>query len=276
MPLATFTQKSAKLGKFISIDVGLFISRCFLCSDIISRLGIFTRKLGRKTRNLGGKKRNLAKNCSKHFSALDNMARPCKTIQNLYKFIRLGFFFGPRHLCWESKEKTPTGWLGTFFCRAEFVGMFLVTAAIGIYSGMALFGSTSRHWSEKVWDVWFCHCECSFKFATIMSFVPAHLHSSMIHFNWCVKFVFTSERFCSQTPDVGNVEYSLFFFERWSNSYMVQLKISRANHQSLGQHNSGREASMLHQPLNGNVSFIDEIQLCAPQESVQHVPFWKP
>jgi len=145
MPLATFTQKSAKLGKFIYIDVGLFISRCFLCSDIISRLGIFTRKLGRKTRNLGGKKRNLAKNCSKHFSALDNMARPCKTIQNLYKFIRLGFFFGPRHLCWESKEKTPTGWLGTFFCRAEFVGMFLVTAAIGIYSGMALFGSTSRH-----------------------------------------------------------------------------------------------------------------------------------
>ena len=43
------------------------------------------------------------------------------------------------------RKKTPTGWLDTFFCRAEFVGMLLVTPAIGIYSGMALFGSTSRH-----------------------------------------------------------------------------------------------------------------------------------
>jgi hypothetical protein len=181
-----------------------------LCSDIILRLGIFARKLGRKTWNLGGKKWNLAKFCSKHFSALDNMARPCKTIQNLSDS---ACFFGPRHLCWESKEKkTPTGWLDTFFCRAEFVGMFLVTPAIGIYSGMALFGSTSRHWSDKEWDVWFCHCECSIKFATIMSFVPAHLHSSMIHFIWWVKIVFTSERFCSQTPDVRNVEYDFFFW----------------------------------------------------------------
>lgn len=123
---------------------------------------------------------------------------------------RLGVFFGPRHLCWESKgekKNTPTGWLGTFFCRAEFVGMFLVTAAIGIYSGMALVGSTSRHWSVKEWDVWFSHCECSFKLATIMSFVPAHLRFSMIHFIWWVKIVFTSERFCSQTLDVRNVEY---------------------------------------------------------------------
>ena len=62
----------------IYIDVGIFISRCFLCSDIILCLGIFTRKLGGKTRNLGGKKRNQAEFCSKHFSALNNMTRPCK------------------------------------------------------------------------------------------------------------------------------------------------------------------------------------------------------
>ena len=42
----------------IYIDVRFFVSRCFLCSDIILCLGIFTRKLGGKTRNLGGKKRN--------------------------------------------------------------------------------------------------------------------------------------------------------------------------------------------------------------------------
>ena len=40
----------------IYIAVGIFISSCFLCSDIILRLGIFTRKLRGIIRNLGGKK----------------------------------------------------------------------------------------------------------------------------------------------------------------------------------------------------------------------------
>lgn len=111
-------------------------------------------------------------------------------------------------LCLKCSHRHINGF-GGVECRPT----FLLTEAIGIYSGIALFGSTSSYWSEKEWDVWFCHCECSIKFATIMSFVPAHLHSSMIHFIWWVKIVFTSERFCSQTPDVRNVEYD-FFFER--------------------------------------------------------------
>ena len=76
----------------IYIDVGIFISRCFLCSDIILCLGIFTQKLGGKTRNLGGKKWNLAEFCSKHFSALNNMTRPYKIYQ-------------PRHFFWGSGNR---------------------------------------------------------------------------------------------------------------------------------------------------------------------------
>ena len=75
----------------IYIDVGIFISRCFLCSDsdIILCLSIFTRKLGGKTWNLGGKKRNWAEFCSKHFSALNNMTRPYKKLSASAFFLGL-------------------------------------------------------------------------------------------------------------------------------------------------------------------------------------------
>ena len=78
----------------IYIDVGIFISRCFLCSDIILCLGIFTQKLGGKTRNLGGKTGIL-------FETFFCTEQHDKTIQ---KIISLGIFFGPRHLFWESAE----------------------------------------------------------------------------------------------------------------------------------------------------------------------------
>jgi hypothetical protein len=113
-----------------------------LCSDIILRLGIFARKLGRKTWNLGGKNgiwQNFVRNIFLHWTTWQDHARPYKIYQTRRVFLGLGIYAGNR------KKKTPTGWLDTFFCRAEFVGMFLVTPAIGIYSGMALFGSTSRH-----------------------------------------------------------------------------------------------------------------------------------
>ena len=80
----------------IYIDVGIFISRCFLCSDIILCLGIFTQKLGGKTRNLGGKKWNLAEFCSKHFSALNNMTRPYTNLSASAFFLGLGIYSGNR------------------------------------------------------------------------------------------------------------------------------------------------------------------------------------
>ena len=95
-PHRHFHQEVCKTRQ-VYIDVGIFISRCFLCSDIILCLGIFTRKLGGKTRNLGGKSGIWQNFCSKHFSALNNVTRP-------YKNLSASAFFGPRHLFWESAE----------------------------------------------------------------------------------------------------------------------------------------------------------------------------
>ena len=84
--------KTRQIYIYIYIDVGLFISRCFFVLRHHFAPRHFYPEVGQKNSESRRKKRNLAKNCSKHFSALDNMARPCKTIQNLYRFIRLGFF----------------------------------------------------------------------------------------------------------------------------------------------------------------------------------------
>ena len=88
-----FHPEVCKTRQNYNIDLGIFISRCFVCSDIILCLGIFTPKLGGKTRNLGGKKRNLAEFCSKHFSALNNMTRPYEKL-SASAFFAYAFFLG--------------------------------------------------------------------------------------------------------------------------------------------------------------------------------------
>jgi hypothetical protein len=101
-------------------------------------------------------------------------------------------------LCLKCSHRHINGF-GGVECRPT----FLLTEAIGIYSGIALFGSTSSYWSEKEWDVWFCHYEFSCIYGH-HGFCSARPHSFMIGSIWWVEIVFTNIFFCSHTPDVGN------------------------------------------------------------------------
>ena len=98
----------------IYIDVGIFISRCFFCSDIILCLGIFTQKLGGKTGIL--------------FETFFCTEQHDKTIQ---KLISLGIFFWPRHLFWESAEINAYRQVRHFFlprgvCRYVIISVFSI------------------------------------------------------------------------------------------------------------------------------------------------------
>ena len=95
--IGIFTRKFAKLGRFTYAFLSFFISKCFFVLRRHFAPRHFYPEVRRKTRNLGGKKRNSAEFCSKHVSALNNMKRP-------YKKLSASFFFGPRHLFWESAE----------------------------------------------------------------------------------------------------------------------------------------------------------------------------